>query len=224
MKKIQVYPSDDVIKELNMDAQQSGKSISRIITDILEEYYGFAGKDDYLQTEIEDVILDEIEEYIFYAQYYTPFEIAETSETFQKLEGEKSNAIRASVGRRFARLVETGNFRDVRKVMSNEEAIYSINNAILYERYIPEYENGTYRDTEEYQDILEYLRCNCVSTKDEVCDDLDFRYSLVDLYFDEIQAIVAEEIAQGKICDPWGYELMCGFMDYLLAKKESEEE
>lgn len=220
MKKIQVYPSDEVIEKLSADAKQSGKSISRIIADIVEEYYGFADKDDYLQTEIEDDILREIEEYVFYSEYYVPFEISEASETFQKLEGKKMNSIRASVGRRFARLVGTGSFTDVRKVVSNNETAYSLNNALLYERYVPEYENGTYKETEEYQEILDYFRCNCLSTPDEIADGLDCRISLVELYYKEMQTMIAEEIARGEIYDPWGYEIMSGYMDELINMKE----
>lgn len=217
-KKIQVYPSDEVIERLKGDAEQSGKSISRIIVDIVEEHYGVVGENDYL----EDTIIEEIEDFIYYFEYYVPFELADASETFRNLEGKNANAIKASVGRRFGKLAETGKLKDVsvRKAKIESKTMYSLNNAILYERYVPEYENGTYKETEEYQNILESKRFNSLYTPEEISDELDYPISLVRLYFEEVEAIVAEEIYHGIISDPWGYEVADGYMDFLCSNPE----
>lgn len=72
-----------------------------------------------------------------------------------------------------------------------------------------------YENDETFNEILDFLRENCLASEDEVADATDIDWKDIDRFYRLAQAIVAEELEQGEIIDEEGYEIATGFMDYL---------
>ena len=72
-----------------------------------------------------------------------------------------------------------------------------------------------YENDETFNEILDFLRENCLASEDEVADATDIDWKDIDQFYRLAQAIVAEELEQGEIIDQEGYEIATGFMDYL---------
>lgn len=72
-----------------------------------------------------------------------------------------------------------------------------------------------YENDETFNEILDFLRENCLASENEVADATDIDWKDIDQFYRLAQAIVAEELEQGEIIDEEGYEIATGFMDYL---------
>lgn len=71
-----------------------------------------------------------------------------------------------------------------------------------------------FEENEDFMDVLEYLRFNCLASEWEVADGLDMDMDIVDEHFKLAQAIVSEEIMEGEVAS-YDADIALGFMDYL---------
>ena len=72
-----------------------------------------------------------------------------------------------------------------------------------------------YEENEEFMEMLDYLRGNCLLDKDQLIDETDFEIDLIEKYFNLIQSIVSEEIRLGEINDADGAEVAKGYVNSL---------
>ena len=72
-----------------------------------------------------------------------------------------------------------------------------------------------HRSDAEFMTILNFIRRNCLASEDEVVDGTNLEREVVSKHHRFAQAMVAEEIGEGKILDPEGAAVAEGFMEYL---------
>ena len=70
-----------------------------------------------------------------------------------------------------------------------------------------------YTEDENFMKLLRYFRANILVGIDELSDQTDFDRGFIEKHFNLIQAIVSEEIMEGKIKDEDGAELVKGFIN-----------
>lgn len=72
-----------------------------------------------------------------------------------------------------------------------------------------------YENDEDFMDMLDYVRANCLIDKDQLSNETDFDTELIEKHFDFIQAIVSEEIEEGELHDAFGSDIAKGYIDSL---------
>ncbi|MBD5548315.1 MAG: hypothetical protein HDQ97_13090 [Lachnospiraceae bacterium] len=137
--RIQFYPSDELKDKLNNESNELGVSISVLVNDILNKHYGLVPPDALTDLEIEKKVLDEILAYIKDESHIEEFDLNMASATFSKIDmiyAGKPRILKARLGKTFAKLIGTGNYKYVKQVMlangkpkrtvGNRAAIYRI--------------------------------------------------------------------------------------------------
>lgn len=136
MQRIQFYPSNSLATILNAEAPKSGVSVSRFVTDVLEEYYEISSKGNPSITQLTTKVIDEVAEYVRNSSKSTTFDVNTASATYRDIPmtaGKKPKTIRASIGRSFASKLGKGHFVNVQKYVVNQKQVLSANNALMYE-------------------------------------------------------------------------------------------
>ena len=72
-----------------------------------------------------------------------------------------------------------------------------------------------YMENEDFMEMLDYLRGNCLLDEDQMIDELDIDPKFISEHFNLIQAIVAEEIQAGEINDANGSDIAEGYVNSL---------
>ncbi|MCI8660533.1 MAG: hypothetical protein HFG54_09860 [Lachnospiraceae bacterium] len=137
--RIQFYPSDELKDKLNNESNKLGVSISVLVNDILNKHYGLIPPDALTDLQIEKKVLDEILVYIKDESHMEEFDLNMASDTFSKIDmiyAGKPRILKARLGKTFAKLIGTGNYKYVKPVMlangkpkrtvGNRAAIYRI--------------------------------------------------------------------------------------------------
>ena len=137
--RIQFYPSDELKDKLNNESNELGVSISVLVNDILNKHYVLVPPDALTDLEIEKKVLDEILAYIKDESHIEEFDLNMASATFSKIDmiyAGKPRILKARLGKTFAKLIGTGNYKYVKQVMlangkpkrtvGNRAAIYRI--------------------------------------------------------------------------------------------------
>jgi hypothetical protein len=137
MQRIQFYPSEDLARTLEADAKKKGVSVSTLVTDLLNEHYGFSQKDTPNLTQLTAIVLEEVEEYLAKSNAPIEFDLNAASETYRKIDmtyGKKPSTVRASIGRSFGSKIGKAPFTNVRlsKTTDGKQKL-SVNNALVYE-------------------------------------------------------------------------------------------
>lgn len=70
-----------------------------------------------------------------------------------------------------------------------------------------------YEDNEDFMEMLDYVRGNCLIDKDQLAEETDLDRELIDEHFDFIQAIVSEEIREGELHDADGSDVAEGYVN-----------
>lgn len=137
MNRVQFYPSKDLADILNAEAANSGVSVSKFVTDLLENYYGVANHNELSITQLTTIVLKEVEEYIK-TNGIIEFDLNAASSTYRNIEmtcGKKPSTVRASIGRSFGSKIGKPPFKNVRKCIINGTQKLSVNNALVYETF-----------------------------------------------------------------------------------------
>lgn len=136
MQRVQFYPSSKLFEILETEAQSKGVSVSTLVSDILNEYYGLSKNVTKSVTELTVIVLKEVEDYISTLPKGEIFDLKMASATYNDIpmtNGKRPQAIRASIGRSFGAKLGKGSFSNVRKATQNGKQILSVNNALMYE-------------------------------------------------------------------------------------------
>lgn len=136
MQRIQFYPSNQLATKLNMEASNSGVSVSQYVTDLLEDYFGISTSEEPTITQLTATVLKEVEDFISQSNTGISFDLLCASETYQNIsmvKGKRPSTVRASIGRAFAGKIGTVPFTNVRKYEVNGKQILSDNNTLMYE-------------------------------------------------------------------------------------------
>lgn len=137
MERVQFYPDAELAKALKSDAENNGVSVSRFVTDLLEEYYGISKKPGVSITQLTARVLEEVRNYIN-ANNGAKFDLFTASPTYRGIKmtnGKKPSAVRASIGKSFAAKIGVPPFENVRKCVENGKQRLSVNNALVYETF-----------------------------------------------------------------------------------------
>ncbi len=74
-----------------------------------------------------------------------------------------------------------------------------------------------YAENEDFMEMLNYLRENCLLDVDQMIDELDdIDPEFIREHFDLIQDIIAEEISEGEVNDAYGADIAEGYINTLL--------
>lgn len=137
MNRVQFYPSKALADVLNAEAANSGVSVSKFVTDLLENYYGLANRNGLSVTQLTSIVLKEVEEYVS-ANGKIEFDLNTASPTYRSIDmtcGKKPSTVRASIGRSFGSKIGKPPFDNVRKCVINGNQKLSVNNALVYETF-----------------------------------------------------------------------------------------
>lgn len=138
MERIQFYPSSTLAGFLKKDATNKAVSVSQLVTDLLEEHYGLSNKSCISITQLTEIVLKEVEEYIKNCNNAIEFDLYTASATYRTIgmtSGKKPSTIRASIGRSFACRIGHPPFANIRKCLNNGKQKLSLNNALVYETF-----------------------------------------------------------------------------------------
>lgn len=137
MNRVQFYPSKTLLHVLNSEATSKGVSVSQLVNDLLEEYYGISSKTNLSITQLTVIVLKEVEDYVrTQAKANTTFDLNIASATYRTISmtcGKTPSTVRASIGRSFAAKIGKAPFQNVRKYIVNGKQQLSTNNALVYE-------------------------------------------------------------------------------------------
>lgn len=136
MQRVQFYPSSELFAILEKEAQCKGVSISGLVSDILNEYYGLSKNVSKSVTELTVIVLKEVEDYISTLPKGEIFDLKMASATYNDIpmiNGKKPQTIRASIGRSFGAKLGQEPFSNIRKATQDGKQILSVNNALMYE-------------------------------------------------------------------------------------------
>lgn len=139
MNRIQFYPGEELYNILTAEAAKNGVSVSKYLTDFLENYWGLSEPG----TSVIDLtkrVLKEVEEYVADKTNshvkVEPFALEDVSAVYRDIpmtEGLRPSAVRASIGRSFKSKIGKAPFENVRVYKENGKAKLSANNALRYE-------------------------------------------------------------------------------------------
>ena len=138
--RIQFYPSDELEDKLNKEADALGVNVSVLVNDLLNKHYGLVPPDAMSDAQIEQLVISEIKDYIKDPNHTDEFDLNMGSQTYSKIEmiyAGKPRILKARLGKTFAKLIGTGEFKHVEQVMlsngkpkrtvGNRAALYIIN-------------------------------------------------------------------------------------------------
>lgn len=137
MNRVQFYPSKALADILNVEAANSGVSVSKFVTDLLENYYGLANHNELSITQLTTIVLKEVEEYVS-TNGIIEFDLNTASLTYRNIDmtcGKKPSTVRASIGRSFGSKIGKPPFENVRKCIIDGTQKLSVNNALVYETF-----------------------------------------------------------------------------------------
>lgn len=117
----EIFPDPILQAKLNEESKRKGVSISVLVVDALNDYYGLSNSDTISIAELEAQVLDEIAEYISDPDNdYSEFDLNEASQTYAQIGmtcGGKPKADKARIGRAFAkRIGQPGRFENVEQI------------------------------------------------------------------------------------------------------------
>ena len=138
MERIQFYPPEELKKIMQQEAEVRGLSISQLSVDILMQHYGLAvpAADKRALSEIIDVVMEEVKEYVINHTSGTTFDLLTASTTFKNIHmvaDGKPSKNRATVGKVFVSKLGKGDFANV-EIVRTESGMpkKSVNRATLY--------------------------------------------------------------------------------------------
>lgn len=134
MNRGQFYPNSELWKKLNDEAAVHGVSVSQLVTDILENFYGLNNQQSV--TNLTEQVYAEVAQYVSQHSAGDRFDLLTASDTFRNIQmvsGKKPRAVRASIGRSFAASIGKGIFHNVKKAKEDGKQVLSANNALTYE-------------------------------------------------------------------------------------------
>ena len=109
--RIQFYPNTDLEKILSKKSKELGVSLSTLVVDVLNEYFGITSSLSELQ--IEQMVMNEIEQYVANPQNVDIEFSISVSKTYREISmvcSGKPNPLRARIGKVFAKKVGEGSF------------------------------------------------------------------------------------------------------------------
>lgn len=109
--RIQFYPNTDLEKILSKKSKELGVSLSTLVVDVLNEYFGITSSLSELQ--IEQMVMNEIEQYVANPQNVDIEFSISVSKTYREISmvcSGKPNPLRARIGKVFAKKVGEGFF------------------------------------------------------------------------------------------------------------------
>lgn len=136
MRRIQFYPGENLEKKLETNAKTLGVSVSALVVDILNQHFSLK-MDDVPLTELTQMVMHEVEEHIASLEPKAEFTLESASETFRNIDmvaaGGKISAIRANIGKSFARKVGHDTFKHIAIAYKESgKPKKNINNASVY--------------------------------------------------------------------------------------------
>lgn len=135
--RIQFYPDSLLESRLTSDAAALGTSISTLVTDILNSYYGLNAP--LSGTALRNKVFDEAAEFVKSSGKGTVFDLNAASATYSGISmsvNGKPRSEKASIGKEFNRryVGKIAPFLNVRQVMKNGKPVRSVGNrAAMYE-------------------------------------------------------------------------------------------
>lgn len=139
--RVQFYPTERQVEKLTSEAEKQGVSISVLLTDIVNKYYGLVEPNAKTEAQLEIEVLNEIAEYVSDEKNTgTEFDLNKASKTYTEIdmtyEG-KPKIVKARIGKKFAKEIgKPGRFSKVQQVflpngnlkrtVGNRAAIYHI--------------------------------------------------------------------------------------------------
>lgn len=138
MERIQLYPPESLKEVMQRDAELKGVSMSQLTVDLLSQYYGLAvpSANKKPLSEVIDIVIDEVHQYISEHKHDETFDLLEASETFKNIHmvaNGKPSTNRATVGKVFAAKVGKDDFKNIAVVRTESGAVKkSINGATMY--------------------------------------------------------------------------------------------
>lgn len=117
--KVEFYPTPEQEEKLNSEASRQGVTVSVLLRDIINKYYGLVGPNTLTEAEIENRVFNEIADYIANNKG-TEFDLNKASLTYEQIDmiyAGKPKVVKARIGKKFAQEIgKPGRFEDVRQV------------------------------------------------------------------------------------------------------------
>jgi len=136
MKRIQFYPGNALEAKLDAEAQRLGVSVSTLVVDLLNDYYGLVPKNTLSLTQVTTKVLDEVKDYISNLKPNDEFDLLKASNTFKNIEmvsSGKPSTNRANIGKSFSKRIGKTPFVNVDVVYRPDGKVKkSRNNATIY--------------------------------------------------------------------------------------------
>lgn len=138
MRRIQFYPNEILNKKLEREAEKLGVSVSTLVVDTLNDYFGLTVKGALSESQLTKRVLEEIERYINNPNSKKEFDLFTASETFKTIEMTfqgKPSTVRAKIGKKFASMIEKpGPFENISVAYKeNGKPKKNSNNAFIYQ-------------------------------------------------------------------------------------------
>lgn len=138
MERIQFYPSADLKKMMQREAENKGLSLSQLTVDIIVKHYGLAvTKEEKRPISVAiDEVIEEVKSFVCKNKTGTEFDLLTASDTFKNIHmvaDGKPSTNRATVGKVFASKLGKNDFKNIAVVRTESGAVKkSVNRATLY--------------------------------------------------------------------------------------------
>ena len=103
--RIQFYPSEELEKKLNNEAEQLEVSVSTLVNDLLNKQYGLIPATTLSNSELRKKIFEEISEFVTKQKPGREFDLNEASETYKHkikmVYAGKPSIVKAQIGKEF---------------------------------------------------------------------------------------------------------------------------
>ncbi len=137
--RIQFYPSPALEKRLEADALKLKTTTSALVNDLLNKHYGLVPPNALTDIEIERKVFEELVKFV-QAAPKDEFDLNKASDTYRTIEmtyAGKPRILKARLGKKFAAMVGSGDFRNVEQVREKKNGHIHIkrtvgNRAALY--------------------------------------------------------------------------------------------
>lgn len=137
--KVEFYPTPEQEEKLNSEASRQGVTVSVLLRDIINKYYGLVGPNTLTEAQIENRVFNEIADYIANNKD-AEFDLNKASLTYEQIDmiyAGKPKVVKARIGKKFAQEIgKPGRFEDVRQVflpngklkrtVKNRAAVYCV--------------------------------------------------------------------------------------------------
>lgn len=137
--RIQFYPSSNLENELNAESTSLGVSVSVLVNDILNKHYGLIPPDTLTDVQIEQKVFDDLRAYVKKAPINDEFDLNKGSNTYNKIDmvyAGKPRILKATLGKKFAGMLGTGDFTNVEQVLINGKPKRTVGNRAAIYRII----------------------------------------------------------------------------------------